>query len=165
VRQVGASGRGWPVTAGTVAFLSGRWQADRELTDFRSGQRGRFRGTATFAAGLPDGLPGGERGDVLCYQERGELRFGGHVGPASRRLLYRPEPDGTAEVLFADGRPFYMLDLRSGYWQAEHPCGSDHYLVTVRVLGPGEFTEQWQARGPGKDYEMTTTFGRLGAAQ
>jgi hypothetical protein len=169
---VSASGQCWQVTGGTLAFLSGSWQAERELTDHRSGQRGRFRGIATLAAGPgwpPAGPaarpPDGAGPGVLCYHEQGELRFGGHVGPASRSLLYRPGPDGAAEVLFADGRPFYVLDLRSGYWQAEHPCGTDRYLVTVRVLGPDRFTEQWQTRGPGKDYEMTTSLSRLGAAE
>ncbi len=99
---------------------------------------------------------------MLAYHERGELCFGRHRGPASRSLLYRPRPDGTAEVLFADGRPFYLLDLRSGCWEAEHPCGADHYLVTVRVLGADSLTEHWRARGPEKDYSMTTTLTRIG---
>jgi hypothetical protein len=141
-----------------MEFLSGRWQADRALRDRVAAREGSFRGVASFAA-----RPGDARG-ALSYSEEGELRFGRHRGPASRSLIFLPLPDGAAAVLFADERPFYRLDLRSGYWQAEHPCDRDRYLVTVRVSTPDCVIEHWQASGPGKDYEMTTTLARIGAA-
>jgi hypothetical protein len=158
-----ACGQGQQAGGGTLDFLRGSWRAERVLIDFRSGQRGTFRGVATFAepAG-PEGAGRGARGG-LDYREQGELSFGGHHGPASRSLTYRPGPDGSAEVLFADGRPFYLLDLRSGSCQAEHPCAEDHYSLIARVLGPDSFTEHWRVRGPEKDYEMTTTFARIDA--
>jgi hypothetical protein len=99
---------------------------------------------------------------VLAYHEHGELRFGGHLGPASRSLFYRELPDGSADVRFADGREFYRLDLRHGTWSAEHPCRADKYLVTVTRLSPDSFTENWRVVGPAKDYELTTTFTRAG---
>jgi Family of unknown function (DUF6314) len=146
-------GPGRELTGGTLEFLRGRWQADRVLADHRSGTAGTFRGLAAFVP-QPDG--------GLAFHEDGELRFGGHHGPASRSLRYRPGTDGgAADVLFADGRPFYRLDMRAGWWRAEHQCRDDQYLVTVRVLGPDSFAEHWRASGPGKDYEMTTTFTRL----
>lgn len=151
-------GPDWPLTGTTQDFLRGSWRADRELADHRSGQPGSFLGLAIFTA---EGADAG----LLAYHERGELRFGQHHGPASRSLLYRPRPDGSAEVLFADGRPFYLLDLRTGYWQAEHPCGADHYLVTVHVLGADSLTEHWRAFGPEKDYSMTTRLTRIGGAE
>jgi hypothetical protein len=154
---VTTTGPGWRLTGATQDFLRGSWWAERELADHRSGQPGSFLGMATFTAERTDPSAG-----LLAYHERGELRFGRHHGPASRSLLYRPRPDGSSEVLFADGRPFYLLDLRTGYWQAEHPCGADHYLVTVRVLGADRLTEHWRARGPEKDYSMTTTLTRIG---
>ena len=162
MRLVSASGQeGWPLPGGTLEFLHGNWQAYRTLTDFLLGRPGSFDGQAAFAAAPAEaGLPAG----ALAYQETGELRFGGHRGPASRSLLFLPEADGAAEVLFADRRPFYRLDLRSGRWQAEHPCREDQYLVSVLVLGPDRFTEHWRVRGPGKDYEMTTTLTRIGIA-
>jgi Family of unknown function (DUF6314) len=156
------------VTGSTLAFLRGSWRLDREVADHESGQHGWFRGRAVFGAEAddPDPAPyvpaGADPAGALVYHEQGELRFGQHRGPASRRLLLLPGLDGAAEVLFADRRPFYQLDLRSGYWQAEHPCGRDRYLVTVRVLGPDDFTEHWRACGPGKDYEMTATLTRTG---
>jgi hypothetical protein len=160
VHCVSTPGQGWQISRGTVDYLRGRLQADRVLTDRRSGQAGSFHGQAVFAA-AEDPAPAG-RNSVLSYREDGELRFGGHHGPASRTLLVAGRADGAADVRFADGRPFYALDLRSGYWQAEHPCDCDHYQVTVYVLGPDSFTEHWQARGPAKDYEMTTTLVRIG---
>jgi hypothetical protein len=89
------------------------------------------------------------------------LRFRGHRGAASRSLIYRGRPDGTADVLFADGRDFYHLDPRSGGWQAEHPCAADHYAVIGRVLDRGSFEEHWRVRGPAKDYEIRTTLVRV----
>ena len=159
VRDVGTSGQSWRPSGGTLGFLRGRWRAERNLTDFRQGLAGSFAGEAAFADAPADA---GLRAGALAYREQGELRFGGHRGPASRSLIFLPLPDGTAEVLFADGRPFYRLDLRSGCWQAEHPCGEDQYLVTVRVSGADCFTEDWRVSGPGKDYAMTTTLTRIG---
>ncbi len=157
------SGPAWPLTGTTQDFLRGSWRAERELADHRSGQAGSFLGLATFtAAGIDAGRGLLVEQGMLAYHERGELRFARHQGPASRSLLYRARTGGSSEVLFADGRPFYLLDLRRGYWQAEHPCGADRYLVTVRVLGADSLTEHWRARGPGKDYSMTTTLTRIG---
>jgi hypothetical protein len=181
VHEVSTSGQGWQLAGSTLDFLRGRWQADRVLTDFRSGQTGSFAGVAAFAerpadpATLADPArpadpahltdPARAAGLALAYLEQGQLSFGGHHGPASRRLLYLPADEGAAAVLFADGRPFYRLDLRSGVCHAEHPCGPDSYLVTVRVLGPDAYAECWRASGPGKDYEMTTTLARIGPAE
>lgn len=165
MRQVSTSGQCWRLTGTTtLGFLRGSWRAERVLSDHRSGQEGSFSGVAAFTAGpaTPQGELAYHAQGELAYHEQGELRFGGHQGPASRRLLFRPAAGGTAEVLFADGRPFYLLDLRSGCWQAEHPCGADRYLLTVRVTGADSFTEHWRASGSGKDYEMTTTLTRIG---
>jgi Family of unknown function (DUF6314) len=92
----------------TLAFVRGGWRLDRVLTDHRSGTRGRFTGHALVAEAPPE-QPG-----EWQYTEQGELIFGAHSGPATRRLRYQARPDGTVAVRFADGRPFYVLDLRSG---------------------------------------------------
>jgi Family of unknown function (DUF6314) len=147
------------VPGGALEFLRGRWRADRIIEDFRSGQRGSFDGVATFAANSGTAAAGG-----LTYEEQGELRFGGHRGPASRSLIYQPGTAGTARVLFADGRPFFDLDLATGTCRAEHPCRSDRYELTVHVLGPDCYVERWRVTGPEKDYAMTTTLTRIGAA-
>jgi hypothetical protein len=151
----------------TADFLRGGWRAERVITDFRSGTVGSFSGTAVFArrCGPADGAPSGATvPGLLVYHEDGELAFGGHRGPASRSLLLVPAADGSAAVLFADGRPFFTLDLQAGLCTADHPCGRDSYQVRVHVLGPDAYTEMWRVTGPGKDYEMTTTLTRIGAA-
>ncbi len=139
----------------TLAFMRGGWQLDRVLTDHRSGTRGRFTGLALVSPAAA-GLSPGE----WQYTETGELVFGAHSGPATRRLRYQEQPGGTVAVRFADGRPFYVLDLRSGYCQAEHGCGPDHYLLSHRVLGAGLLEEQWRVRGPDKDYLAITRMER-----
>jgi hypothetical protein len=68
-------------------------------------------------------------------------------------------------VRFADGGEFYLLDLRSGIWQAVHPCRADEYRVTVTRLGPDSFREIWQVEGRDKDYELRTTYLRARGAR
>jgi hypothetical protein len=138
----------------TVGFLCGDWDVIRQISDRRIGQEGWFRGRARF-------LPSAD-GQLLQYTEDGELEFGSHRGPASRSLIIAARPDGTADVRFADGRDFYRLDLRSGSWQAEHPCRADQYMVTVTRLDAESFTETWQVTGPDKDYELRTSYRRAG---
>lgn len=140
-----------------LGFLSGTWRVERRLADHRSGSAGWFRGTARFEP------PGGADGE-LTYHEDGELAFGEHRGPASRSLIYRRRPDGTADVLFADGRAFYQLDPRPGRWQARHPCGRDEYELHGRLLSPAAFEERWLVSGPGKDYEILSTLTRVNPA-
>jgi uncharacterized protein DUF6314 len=148
-----------PVAA-TARFLLGDWSIAREVRDHRAGRPGSFCGKASF---VPE--PGGRAGLQLDYRELGELRMGRHRGPASRSLRYRERPDGAADVRFPDGRPFYRRDLRAGCCQAEHRCGADLYLVSVRVLSGDSFTERWRVTGPAKDYEMTSTYLRTGGQE
>ena len=136
-----------------IDFLRGDWSVERRIRDWRAGQDGSFHGTARFRASAD--------GCGLEYTEDGDLRFGSHHGPAQRRLIYLGCADGAADVRFADGREFYRLDLREGNWQAEHPCRADSYHVTVTRLSPDTFTEAWQVAGPGKDYELETTYRRI----
>jgi Family of unknown function (DUF6314) len=98
---------------------------------------------------------------VLRYAERGELRLGGHRGPASRALLYRELPGGAADVRFADGRPFYRLDLRSGMCTVRHDCGQDRYVISHLVRAADWLEERWQVTGPRKAYDGVTTLRRL----
>jgi len=139
--------------ADTLAFLRGRWRLERRLDDHRSGVCGTFTGDAEFAAA--------DDPAVLRYEERGELRFGGHAGPATRSLVFLGRPDGVVDVRFADGREFYRLDLGPGCCQAEHLCGRDRYTVMFRVLSPDLLDERWHVLGPGKAYDTVTTLHRL----
>lgn len=147
-----------PLVPDALDFLRGTWRVQRRVADHAAGRSGTFDGVARFEA--LDDPAGGHGRPALAYLEQGELRFGGHRGPASRSLIYRGRADGTADVCFADGREFYRLDPRSGSWQGRHECGLDHYAVAGRLLGSGMFEERWQVRGPAKDYEITTRLVR-----
>ncbi len=169
---------GQALAGSTADFLSGDWNVVRRISDHRTGQVGSFRGEASFHP-CPAGLLGGagisleverdaqpgQTGRVLAYRERGELHLGSHRGPASRSLLLRDLPDGTADVRFADGREFYRLDLRSGTCEATHPCRADQYLLTVTRLSADSYTETWRVAGPAKDYELTATYTRTGGQE
>lgn len=137
----------------TLGFLRGHWQIERELVDHRTGTRGQFTGSAAI-------VPTSEGDGLASYAERGELHFGSHVGPAQRILSLQARPDGTVAVRFADGRPFYVLDLRTGHCQAEHPCRADHYRLTHVVHSADLIEERWQVSGPDKDYHAITRLRR-----
>jgi len=138
---------------GTLAFLRGAWSVERQLTDHRSGARGSFTGRAEFLATADPAM--------LRYAEHGELRLGGHRGPASRALLYRELPGGAADVRFADGRAFYRLDLNSGTCTVRHDCGQDRYVISHLVRAADWLEERWQVTGPRKAYDGVTTLRRL----
>ncbi len=157
VTREGSGQASQPLAGATLRYLQGDWSLTRHITDHRARRTGSFAGQAIFRP-----APGQAGRGQLEYREQGEFTFGGHRGPAWRELILVGTPDGAADVLFADGRPFYRLDLRAGHWRAEHPCSDDRYEVTVSVLSADCFTESWQARGPDKDYDMTATFTRTG---
>lgn len=159
----------------TLAFVRGGWRIERVLVDHRSGTNGTFTGSALLDGAsheeprsTHEELPSTHEeprstGAELRYFEHGELRFGGHTGSATRSLAYQGLPDGTVQVRFADGRPFYLLDLRSGQWRAEHLCGEDRYEVTHLVLAADLMEERWRVLGPDKDYQSVSTLARLPA--
>jgi hypothetical protein len=134
-----------------AAFLRGTWHVRRRITDHLRGIDGEFTGQASFDA-------------ELAYEEAGELRFGDHRGPATRSLRYTDLGGQVLDVRFADGRPFYRLDLSDDAWTAEHPCAADTYVVRGRITGPDSFTEHWHATGPAKDYELHTGYTRVSPA-
>jgi hypothetical protein len=135
-----------------IALLSGRWTVHRRLVDLRSGCEGDFAGTASFEP----------EADRLQWAEAGRLRFGGHEGPAVRRLSIARGPDGWM-VEFDDGRPFHPLDLATGACTVEHRCGDDLYAGEYRLLGPDAFDVRWRVTGPRKDQEIHTTYRRIAA--
>ncbi|MFF4694589.1 DUF6314 family protein [Streptomyces chattanoogensis] len=135
-----------------AAYLAGGWRIERTVYDLRSGTEGSFRGTADFR---PDAAGAG-----LLHTEEGELTWGGTVHPASRTLRLRPRPDGTAEVFFADGRPFHDLDLHTGRWCAVHPCAADRYRGTFTVVTADEWRLEWRVGGPAKDQLLRSVYRR-----
>jgi len=146
--------------ASTLDFLSGDWTVTRRIIDHRTGQVGSFHGTASFQPAAETSPAEGGFGSTLAYTESGELRLGGHRGPARRSLLVVDAGDGAADIRFADGREFYRLDLRTGNCAAAHPCRMDQYHVTVTRLSADSYAETWRVTGPSKDYELHTTYTR-----
>jgi hypothetical protein len=136
-----------------AAFLHGSWRVDRDIVD-RSGSAcsGRFTGRATFT---PDaGTPG-----LLRYAEHGTVTLGDHRGPASRRLAYHL--DGPlARVRFDDGRYFHDLDLRTGVWEATHPCRDDLYHGRFEVEHRDRWHQTWTVTGPRKHHRIHTVVAR-----
>ena len=125
------------------------------MRDQASGDEGRFDGTTVF----------GPSGDgALLHHESGTFVWRGVARPAERTLRFLPGPagTGTAEVRFADGRPFHDLDLTAGHWVADHPCAADLYRGEFGVRDPDHWRTVWRVRGPAKDLVLTTDYARVG---
>ena len=97
VPDVGVTANSW-LPGGTLEFLRGHWQVERAITDFASGQSGSFAGLARC-----DRQAGGDTA-ALAYHEEGELRFGGHRGPASRSVLLEPGIGTGTAPAYAPGK-------------------------------------------------------------
>ncbi|MFF8101753.1 DUF6314 family protein [Streptomyces sp. NPDC014986] len=144
-------GEFWPVPD-TLDYLNGRWRAERSVRDLASGDRGRFEGTVVF---------GPLEGGGLLQRESGDFTWRGVTRPAGRTLRFLPGPDGTADVRFADGRPFHDLDLRAGRYVAGHPCSADLYRGEFTVRDADHWRTVWRVRGPAKDLELITGYARV----
>jgi hypothetical protein len=132
------------------AFLAGTWRVARRLWDHRLGHRGSYEGEAVFAL----------EGEGLAYRETGLLRLGAHEGVASRALRFEFPAPARACVLFADGRPFHVLDLSRGAWEAEHACGDDLYSGSFRALGSAVWIANWRIEGPRKAQLIESLYAR-----
>ncbi|MBD0837910.1 DUF6314 family protein [Streptomyces sp. TRM68416] len=144
-------GEFWPVRD-VLAYLTGGWRVHRSVLDQGSDERGEFTGTTLFGP-----LDGGG----LLHEENGTFRWRGVARPAERTLRFRPgSPPGTADVRFADGRPFHHLDLTTGHHIADHPCAADLYRGEFTVLDADHWRSVWRVRGPAKDLVLTTDYTR-----
>lgn len=132
------------------AFLAGRWQLTRDLTDHRDGMAGDMMGHAVFAA----------EDDTLRYRETGAMRLGGYHGQAYQSYLYYFPQPAAAQIRFTDGRAFHALDLTDGVWQAVHHCGADTYEGRFRVLSFNLWEATWRIAGPRKDQRLSTRYRR-----
>jgi hypothetical protein len=142
----------WPVTD-VLAYLAGRWRVARTVRDLATGDAGRFTGTTGF-----DPLPGGG----LLHREAGTFTWRGVARPAERTLRFLPGAvPGTADVRFADGRPFHDLDLTSGRYVADHPCAADLYRGEFTVRDAGHWRTVWRVGGPHKDLRLVTEYARV----
>ncbi|MFF3331989.1 DUF6314 family protein [Streptomyces sp. NPDC002888] len=146
-------GEFWPVPD-VLTYLAGRWRVARSVRDLAGGDGGRFDGTTGFG-------PLAEGG--LLHREAGTFVWQGVARPAERTLRFLPGPTpGTADVRFADGRPFHDLDLTSGRHVADHPCAADLYRGEFIVLDADHWRSVWRVGGPAKDLVLTTDYAREG---
>ncbi|MEV0172362.1 DUF6314 family protein [Streptomyces sp. NPDC050803] len=144
-------GEFWPVRD-VLAYLAGAWRVRRSVLDQANGERGEFSGTTLFGP-----LDGGG----LLHEENGTFVWQGVARPAERTLRFlAAAPPGTADVRFADGRPFHGLDLTTGHHIADHPCSADLYRGEFTVLDADHWRSVWRVRGPAKDLVLTTDYTR-----
>ncbi|MFE7973432.1 DUF6314 family protein [Streptomyces shenzhenensis] len=135
-----------------LAYLAGRWHVERTVRDLAGGAEGRFAGTTVFSP-----LAGGG----LLHEESGTFTWQGVSRPAERTLRFLPGAvAGTADVRFADGRPFHDLDLASGRHVADHPCVADLYRGEFTVRDADHWRTVWRVGGPAKDLLLVTDYGR-----
>jgi len=103
-------------------------------------------------------VPGGG----LLHEESGTFTWQGVARPAERTLRFLPGGSpGTADVRFADGRPFHDLDLTTGRHVADHPCAADLYRGEFTVLDGDRWRTVWRVGGPAKDLVLTTDYARV----
>lgn len=145
-------GEFWPVP-NVLAYLAGRWGVTRSVRDLASGAEGEFTGTTEFRT---EGTGG------LLHHESGTFVWQGVARPAERTLRFLPGPGGTADVRFADGRPFHELDLTSGRHIADHPCAADLYRGEFTVRDADHWRTVWYVRGPAKELVLRTDYAREG---
>jgi len=142
----------WPVPD-VLAHLAGCWRVERTVRDLASGDEGRFEGVTEFSP-----LAGGG----LLHHESGTFTWQNVPRPAERTLRFLPgSSPGTADVRFADGRPFHDLDLTSGHHIADHPCSADLYRGEFTVRDGDHWRTVWRVRGPAKDLVLTTDYARV----
>jgi hypothetical protein len=158
----------WPVPD-VLAHLAGRWRVERSVRDLVSGDEGRFEGVTVFGAPRVEAPSEGElpeRGLLqggLLHEESGTFTWQGVARPAERTLRFLPgAAPGTADVRFADGRPFHQLDLSSGRYIADHPCAADLYRGEFTVLDADHWRTVWRVGGPAKDLVLITDYAREG---
>ncbi|MFJ6726826.1 DUF6314 family protein [Streptomyces sp. NPDC091281] len=135
------------------------------VRDLTGGDEGRFSGVTVFAP--LDGDDGEGGGGGLLHREAGTFVWRGVARPAERTLRFLPASGpgavpGTAEVTFADGRPFHGLDLRTGRHVADHPCVADLYRGEFTVRDADRWRTVWRVGGPAKDLLLTTDYVREG---
>ena len=157
----GSPRRPYPV-ADVTGYLIGRWSVERTVHDLRAGAEGGFRGTAEFRPDTEPRASGGAQASraAVLHVEEGQLTWDGRAYVASRTLRLRACADGTAEVEFADGRPFHDLDLRTGSWTAVHPCAADRYEGTFLARSAEEWHLEWRVSGPAKDQLLRSVYRR-----
>lgn len=128
----------------------------RTINDLRQNMPGTMSGRVDLTQPFQDGtLPG------LEYREEGTLTFGDYRETVFRHYRLSFPQIYRATVHFDDGRVFHELDLRTGYWQAEHLCDPDTYRGEFRVDSGDVWFSRWLINGPNKELVLENRFQRL----
>ncbi|WTW03319.1 DUF6314 family protein [Streptomyces sp. NBC_00024] len=126
------------------------------MRDLANGAEGEFSGTTVFSPSDDGGL---------LHREIGTFVWQGVPRPAERTLRFLPGPTpGTADVRFADGRPFHDLDLTAGRWRTTHSCVADLYRGEFAVYDEDRWRTTWRVGGPAKDQFLVTEYTRAPAS-
>lgn len=131
-------------------FFHGVWGVKKLGWDGVTGQRLRFHGEATFSTCA----------EGLLFQERGTIGFGAYQGEASQDYIFAVQDSHTAEVRFADERPFHTLNLETGKAHVWHDCAPDRYMGRYRVFDSNGWVLSWRVAGPRKRQILTSRFIR-----
>ena len=135
---------------GLRAYFLGVWHLARTIEDRRDRRHGFLRGRAEFA---PDGRD-------LRYGEAGRLRLGVYTGAVEQHYRYAFSRPDHATVRFADGRPFFDLELSQGRGTFLHRCGADIYRGAIEIYDSACFAMFWRVSGPRKDYVLRSRYRR-----
>lgn len=142
----------WEMSVSVLARFEGSWSLERSIDDRLQGALWQFSGQAEFVRA--------ELG--LTYREHGHLRSAEGVSVAAeRRYLWR-ETDAGIAVLHGDGQAFHHFCPVSGAMDAAHLCGEDLYHVSYDFADWPNWSAQWTALGPRKDYFLVSRYQRRG---
>lgn len=127
--------------------LLGEWELRRSVVDRLAGVEGTVTGSTTLSLTDPD---------KVRWDESGTMTLDGRTVPVSRTLSVRRSDDDVWTVHFADGRVFHPWVWGTS---VAHACAPDDY--TGVLDGDAErWTVRWDARGPAKDYTLTSELRR-----
>ncbi len=117
------------------------------MVDRLAGVEGTVTGSTTLSLTDPD---------EVRWDESGTMTLDGRTVPVSRTLSVRRSDDDVWTVHFADGRVFHPWVWGTS---VAHACAPDDY--TGVLDGDAErWTVRWDARGPAKDYTLTSELRR-----
>lgn len=83
-----------------------------------------------------------------------------YSGAVEQHYQYAFTRPGHAEVRFADGQPFFEVELSDGCGTMLHKCGADTYRGTIEIFDMACFAMTWQVSGPRKDYCLRSRYRR-----
>ncbi len=137
-----------------MAYLAGTWHVARMVADRRAQAEHRMIGAACYTP----------TADGLQYRETVRWTVNGQTFDAQREYTLVPTGPWRAELYFADGRFFHVLDLSAGAAEVAHACPPDHYAGWYVLDGPDTHRTGWTVTGPRKALSLVSTYTRQSGA-